>query len=183
MSDYQHPSELLPGLGGQRLGRVATLLDIGGGTGIVGEAGWKQLGVERFTVVDPWEDYANGVWWRGRPDVELVTLRGVDAYAMFGGDSFDVVQCCEAIEHMPKEEGHQLLEDAKRMARMVLLTCPNGFTVQDPAISPQEAWSANPYQLHVCGWSAAEFWEHGYVVQGNPRLEPGCQLIAHWVRP
>jgi hypothetical protein len=53
----------------------------------------------------------------------------------------------------------------------VIVSCPNGFSFQDPAAAPHEPWAKNPYQKHVCGWTPEEFLEAGYSVfmnGGNP---------------
>jgi ubiquinone/menaquinone biosynthesis C-methylase UbiE len=153
-----------------------TLLDIGGGSGVVGEDNWRKAGIGSITVIDAWD-------YRPTPrGVTFIVMDALDAITSFGYDSFDIIQCCECIEHLEKSSGHKLLEDMKRMARRaVILTCPNGYQEQSPEHFPDEPWANNPYQKHVCGWSADEFHSHGFAVKGNPELEPGCQLVAYWI--
>lgn len=190
MTDYCHPGHLLPSMAlrllGPRLTECATILDIGGGSGIVGHGVWSALGISSVTIVDAWPGYAARGDWKGRKGVKLVTARGTEALGLFGPHSFDIVQCCECIEHMPHEEGEQLLEHMRLIARhLVIGTCPNGYQHQDPdhEDAAQLEWRVNPHQLHVCGWTADEFIAAGYQIAGNPTLGAGCQLLPHLVIP
>lgn len=158
-----------------------TLLEVGTGGGICGEAQWRGRGIVHFTCIDIWPG-----WVPINPSI--VVCAAQDALARFGPDSFDVVQCCEMIEHCEKSLGFKILEDFKKIARhFVVLTCPCGYTVQDPALAPNEPWAANPYQKHVSGWMPEDFLEAGYQVYFNgehpeTRSHAGAQLVAYWVR-
>lgn len=149
-----------------------TLLDVGGGSGTVGESQWIKYGIETITVIDVWEGYRDKPWVR-RLDARF-------ALKQFGEAAFDVVQCCDMIEHVPKEVGRQLLEDFKQLARrFVVFTTPTGYTEQDPEKHPEEAWSRNPHQKHVCGWLPDEFLAAGYDVYMNGRNERGTYAGAY----
>lgn len=78
----------------------------------------------------------------------------------FKGKKFDVVLCMQALEHLNKEEGQNLLRAMERIARKkVVITTPTGFT-------EQMAQNGNPYQIHKTGWFPDELKGEGYKVRG-----------------
>lgn len=80
----------------------------------------------------------------------------------FGMDSFDAVIAMDVIEHLPKEQGWELLRQMETVARRrVIVFTPNGFLPQ-----VRSAVEANPAQEHVSGWTASEFRDRGYTVTG-----------------
>jgi len=75
--------------------------------------------------------------------------------------SFDIVLCLEALEHLTKEEGRQLLKDMETIARrQVIITTPVGKFPQHPALND------NPYEEHTSSWRPVEFGLYGYKVRG-----------------
>jgi SAM-dependent methyltransferase len=84
-------STLEPFLGG---GGRATLLDVGGSTGVVAEAVGDRFGL-RATVVDPAPAEAERAAARGLETV-VATIEGYDP----GGRAFDVVLLCQTIDHL-----------------------------------------------------------------------------------
>lgn len=74
--------------------------------------------------------------------------------------SFDAVILCDALEHLDKEKGQKLLDNAERWAnKKVLISCPNGYL-------PQPALYGNHYQIHRSGWSIEEMRNRGYKAYG-----------------
>lgn len=74
--------------------------------------------------------------------------------------SFDAVIALELIEHLPKECGPNFLADLERIARrVVVISTPNGYVTQG-------AVEGNPFQEHLCGWTAEELRSQGYIVNG-----------------
>jgi hypothetical protein len=139
-----------------------SLLDVGSGSAIVGLEHWK-IPHEKIWSLDifppdkPWKNFKLG--------------NALEAVALFGVQSFDVVLACELIEHLKKEDGHQLLYELEKVARrLVIGTTPNGYLVQDPELSPDEPWAKNPYQKHLCGWTAPELIKLGYSVVANAAI-------------
>lgn len=152
------PSTFIP-LVASYFGPHDSLLDVGSGNAIVGLEHWK-IPHEKIWAVDIWP-----------PNVEWKNFKLADAFAcgeIFSPKSFDVVMACELIEHVEKENGPLLLAVLEQVARrLVIGTTPNGFLEQDPALSPNEPWANNPYQKHLCGWTASELIELGYCVVAN----------------
>ena len=152
-----------------------SILGVGAGDGFVAQPDWES---RRMRIVGIDIMPSPGHEW-----VEKIDAR--DALSVFGPSSFDVVMACDMIEHVDKETGKRLLKDFSVIARkMVLVTTPNGFTEQDPALCPNEPWAWNPHQKHVCGWSVEEFRDAGYEVYANAINEAGgiesCYLLAVW---
>ena len=78
----------------------------------------------------------------------------------FPEKSFDAVVLLDVLEHLPKEKGQALLQKIEKIARRkVVIFTPNGFL-------PQDDFDENPYMDHCSGWSAGEFKNLGYRVQG-----------------
>jgi len=74
--------------------------------------------------------------------------------------SFDTVIALDLIEHLPKQEGKQLLRDLEKIAKKkVVIMTPNGFYRQDP-------YAGNPHQIHRSGWKIEDFTGLGYRVHG-----------------
>ena len=74
----------------------------------------------------------------------------------FADRQFDVVLCIDVIEHLRKEDGIKLLENAKSWAAKGLyVSTPNGYLRQDP-------YDSNHYQEHLSGWSVTDFHEMGF---------------------
>jgi len=57
----------------------------------------------------------------------------------FKPKSFDAILCLEVIEHLTKEEGHDLIKKMEKWARKkIIITTPNGY-------------DCNPFQTHKSG--------------------------------
>ena len=166
--EWKHPEDLVPHLLRNYI-PFESVLDVGGGPGHLASGKW---GTDNVHILDIWEPAT----------IPLNFTQGcaLDAVAIYGPQAFDLVICSEVIEHLPKDKGPLLFEALEAVAkRIVIFTTPNGFTPQDPAASPSEPWSNNPYQKHLCGYSKFEFIERGYAVFMNPPTpEDGAQIIA-----
>lgn len=74
--------------------------------------------------------------------------------------SFDIVLLSDVIEHLPKEEGLELMRSAESLAKKrVIIFTPNGFLKQIPV-------DDNPHQLHLSGWQPQEMKRFGYRILG-----------------
>lgn len=63
--------------------------------------------------------------------------------------SYDLVLLIEIIEHLDKEDGRQLLEEALRVGDVVLVSTPLHFLSQGPAFG-------NPFEVHRSHWRASD---------------------------
>ena len=172
---HDHP-ELIVARLAEPYGPFDSMLDLGSGGGVVGLNNWN-IPHDRIHTLDifppetPWLNFTLG--------------NALDAEKIFGPKSFDVVMAAELLEHLPKEDGPKLLAVCESVARkFVIITTPNGFLEQDPALAPNEPWAKNPYQKHLCGWLPHELEALGYEVglNGAPGAVDGHQIIA-WKIP
>jgi len=134
--------------------KPTSLLDVGGAPGVVGLERWRDLGVKEVCVMD--------LVAKTLPeDVELVVGDGQQARVAFGENSFDVVQACEVLEHLPKKDGASFLQALCDTARFfAIISTPNGFKAQ-------AAHADNPHQEHLSGWTAEELTALGWKVHRN----------------
>jgi hypothetical protein len=104
-----------------------------------------------------------------QPALEEARRRGThDEYSMgdvkkicdlFPLKKFDACVALDVIEHLPKEEGWQMLENMERLAsRRVVISTPNGFL-------PQRGHGSD-LQEHLSGWTPGEMRQRGYQVYG-----------------
>jgi 2-polyprenyl-3-methyl-5-hydroxy-6-metoxy-1,4-benzoquinol methylase len=78
----------------------------------------------------------------------------------FDPRSFDAVFCSEVLEHLPREDGEQLLNKMSVWAKeKVIITTPNGWLNQG-------SYDKNPYQEHQSGWTVEDLKAHGFRVIG-----------------
>jgi Methyltransferase domain len=81
--------------------------------------------------------------------------------AQFNGVKFDLVTIIGVIEHLPKPEGHRLLERCEQLtSKYLVVETPNGFIDQGPE-------DGNEYQRHLSGWFPHDFEGYGCTVHGT----------------
>lgn len=82
-------------------------------------------------------------------------------------NSVDVISIIDGIEHMPKKDGLELIDEMKRVAKKQILL----FTPQGPSDDgylknePHNAWGiegADHFQEHQSGWTALELKDLGF---------------------
>jgi hypothetical protein len=142
-----------------------SFLDVGTGlNGVVGLHYWDRLPGRRVAL-DIFEVKKQPKGW------ETVIADGRDILQIFGNGSFDVVQACCVLEHMPRSDGDRFLEDAWKVARRaVLIFTPLGF-------QPSPAADRDPhnrYQEHLSGWTQEDLASRGFTTE----LWGGTSLIA-----
>lgn len=94
----------------------------------------------------------------------------------FGQDRFDIVLCCEVLEHLQRYEAEGLVNDIELIAcRQVIITAPVGRC-------HQEEYDANPHQAHKSTWVPQDFRRLGYSVRGSG-LRGMAGLIAQETSP
>jgi len=100
-------------------------------------------------------------------------------------DSFDVISLFDAIEHLTKEDGVELINECKRVARKhILLFTPEGYVRNEP----HNAWGiegADHWQQHLSGWTMDELRNLGFTIlhrQGGKTQhgEVYHSLMARW---
>lgn len=130
------------------------------------------------------------------PAIFLQTTAAV-ALPMFPDRSVDTVFAGDVIEHMRKEEGHDLLEQAKRVARrQVIIFTPLGYMPQVHVDGRLDKWGVEEthWEDHLCGWLPEEFGEEWEVLlceqyhvngyDGQDFTEPyGAFFAVHNVHP
>ncbi len=78
----------------------------------------------------------------------------------FKPKSFDAVVLLDVLEHLTKEEGHDLLRKGESWARKkVIVYTPNGYEWQD-------AVGNNEFEIHKSGWTCAELENRGFNIHG-----------------
>lgn len=167
---YEHPGTLVPKIAYRYFDKYESLLDVGGGEGLLGVGVWKISRVACLDIFPPKTKPSN-----------FTLGNALDAVSIYGSKSFDVVLCCEVIEHLPKDKGPELLQVLEQVARkIVIVTTPRGFLDQDPSKHPEAPWADNPHQKHLCGYLQDEFMDLGYNVLLNNGIESedGSAIIA-----
>lgn len=94
--------------------------------------------VQRFNIYDE--------VWHG--DVRTMTLR-----------PFDVVVACEILEHLPRDDGEELLARIEQAAETIIVSTPNGPDLRGPK-------GGNPGEAHLSVWTIKDFRSRGYEVKG-----------------
>jgi len=160
----------------RNLNRYADVLDLGCADGAF-VARLKALGVVGYFVgVDIHEPYVQDARKRGVYDwVDRADIR-----YLVGQEQYDVVMCIMVIEHLEKDLKYEA--QISNVARhKVILTTSNGFV-----FNPHDDAAS---QEHLCGYSAKEFRDLGYVVYGwgASRYFFGraykAGLVPGWIRP
>lgn len=94
-------------------------------------------------------------------DWSCLIMDARDILKRFGEKSIDIIQACDFVEHLGKEEGMKWLQDCEKVARKaILIFTPIGF-VDSPAANSQPD---NIYQKHRSGWSYEEFEKLGFRI-------------------
>jgi 2-polyprenyl-3-methyl-5-hydroxy-6-metoxy-1,4-benzoquinol methylase len=78
---------------------------------------------------------------------------------ILAGRRFDACVSLDVIEHLPKADGWQMLDQMEKLAtRRVIIFTPNGFI-------PQHSKDGD-LQEHLSGWTSDELRRRGYIVTG-----------------
>ncbi len=78
--------------------------------------------------------------------------------------SFDVVTAFDAIEHLEREEGFNLIKNAEKIARKkVIFLTPKKWDDNKKAVEDKYYWSyGNPANYHKSIWKEKDFTDLGY---------------------
>ena len=139
---------------------ATTFLDVGAGSGIFGFILTRTRDVKQLHAIEPFGyelDHFNNVfrmtwrdWYDKQPSI------------------YDVLISTECIEHMEKEDALLFLDQAKNIAKNIVVATPIKF-------EEQKAYDGNDYQRHKSVISEAEFIEKGYKT-----LLFNDSIIAHY---
>ena len=127
-----------------------SILDIGCGD----KLRTKMLVSNKITSVDAWE--------KVKPDV----LLDLEKESLpFAENSYDVVLMIDFIEHLDKEVGKRLLEEAKKVCKKkIILLTPSFWTDNLDNVNNPELWCyQNKYDGHKSFWTNDDFkdWDEG----------------------
>ena len=146
-----------------------TVLDLGCGFGH-----WGQLlrthyhsdepGLRaKVTGVDIFEP--NVEFCRGGGAYEaLFAVDAVEYVAAQPAGSFDTVLATELIEHLTREAGERLMEEAVRVAAKVVVLSTPSWEYLRPGAATMTGY--NEHESHVSAWKAADFRRRGFTVRG-----------------
>jgi len=135
--------------------KESTVLDIGCGN----KEYSNSLNCKRVITIDAWK--------KVKPDI-LIDLEVRDI--PFTENSFDVILLLDFIEHLDKERGKEIIEQARTIANKILLLTPlwwqdNAVNVENP-----ELWCyGNKYDYHKSLWTLEDFsgWNRATNIQNT----------------
>jgi hypothetical protein len=164
-SDYHQISDVLHVI---EQARPARVLDVGVGFGKWGflcreildvyagrlqPESWKTVidGVEIF------EPYRNPTWSLAYDKVHIGDAREV--VPRLG--RYDLILCCDVIEHFEKMAGLAFIDELLRHAPLLIVTTPVGS-------APQGAVHGNVHETHLSSWTREDLkrWPHQYKLIG-----------------
>jgi ubiquinone/menaquinone biosynthesis C-methylase UbiE len=142
-------TEIFSLLSGEGLTPLKSLLDVG-----IGLTPQQYLPVKgRHVGLDAHQPYLDRLK-KERPEIETVR-HDLNDRLPFQDNQFQVVWMGDVIEHLEKEAGMALFEEAKRVASVgVVVRTPEGF---DPQSEDTWGMGAEYWQTHRSGWTPEEF--------------------------
>lgn len=119
------------------------VLDIGAGSGTYSNLySSTLLPRPQFTwdAVEIWEPYIEKFDLKNKYDV----VHNVDAISFFQTNSefYDIIFMGDVVEHMTKEQALEMVEMAKQVSHMIIISVPIVHY-------PQDEYEGNPYEAHV----------------------------------
>jgi len=137
-----------------------TVLDLGCGNGqpFIG------ADIPVLVGVDIWKKKFNMPEYS---DVFIHDIREINR--LFPEKSYDVVTNIDVIEHLEKEEGLKLIEDAEKLAlNKVIFFTPKEWSENKEAVENKKYWSyGNPANYHKSHWKEEDFTSRGYEIIPN----------------
>lgn len=137
-----------------------TVLDLGCGNG-------QSFAGSDFPVlvgVDIWKKKFD------MPEYDEVYFHDIrEILKLYPKNSFDIVIAIDTIEHLEKEEGLKLIEDAEKIAlNKVIFFTPRKWSENKEAVENKKYWSyGNPYDYHKSNWTEEDFTSRGYEIIPN----------------
>jgi len=101
------------------------------------------------------------------PEYDEVYIHDIrEITKLFPEKSFDVVTAIDTIEHLTKEEGFKLIEDAEKLAlNKVIFFTPKKWSENKDSFENPKYWSyGNEHCLHKSHWTEKDFTDRGYEI-------------------
>jgi len=137
-----------------------TILDLGCGNGrpFIGTCFPTLIGVDIFKKKFEMPEY-NEVWFH---DIRKIL-------ELYSQKFFDVITIIDVIEHLEKQDGFKLMEDAEKIARdKIIIFTPKKWTENKEAVENKAYWSyGNKYNYHKSHWTEKDFTDRGYEIIPN----------------
>ena len=138
------------------------------------------LGQERCVGVEVFEPYVRD-FCPGRIRAVVGDMR---QFETLGLPDFDCALLIDSIEHIPKQDGIDMLTRLKAACSRVLVFTPEGEYIQE-----YDPWGyENPGQVHRSTWWADDLTQLGFVVGRRPHFhhtnppEKQAAMFARWDR-
>lgn len=106
----------------------------------------------RIEGIEIHEPYHNRLWDMAYNTVHVGNA--VDVLPQLG--RYDLILCCDVIEHFDKAAGLEFLRLMLRHAGLVIVTSPRGFAAQG-------ARYGNAHETHLSGWTDPDFVEFPHL--------------------
>lgn len=140
---------------------------------------------ETHVCLEPYKPYADSLNQKFLCDPSIVVLNGSapESLRLFPDKSFDSVLLLDVLEHMTRESGFKVLEEAKRLARIsVHVFTPQGFMPQHVGPTDDDGWGfiGNELQTHVSGWDVEDFDGWKVTIGENYHSTDDGQFNALW---
>jgi SAM-dependent methyltransferase len=137
---------------------VGHVLDIGCATGILGALLRTYRTPASVTGIEVYAPYFNRCQEGGNYD--NLYLHDLEHGELpFENDKFDLAYGLHIVEHLPESSAIALLEEAKRVAKRVVIVTPSTFNLRTPV-------DGNQHQVHQCLIGARDLKRLGYTVRG-----------------
>lgn len=104
------------------------------------------------------------------PEYDVVYIHDIrEINKLFPEKTYDVITCIDTIEHLEKEEGFKLIDDAERIAlNKVIFFTPRKWSENKDHTENPEYWSyGNKHNYHKSHWTEKDFTDRGYEIIPN----------------
>lgn len=130
----------------QVVGHPPAVLDVGPGMGKYGVLAREHLNPALLDALEVWEDYRSRFPWTGLLYDHLLVgdMRSFRSWA-----AYDLVLLIDVIEHVPLQEGIEVLHRIADAGAMALVSTPRHY--------PQGPELGNPHEAHLSEWTASSF--------------------------
>ena len=155
---YKNSTDLLLAVE-NAISKVDVVLDIGPGI-----APMNYFRPKFHILLEPFDEYVQILNHRFATDGSVFVMSGMAQQLMssFAANSVDTVFLLDVIEHLPKEDGINLLFHAERVARkQIVVFTPLGFMPQTVHEGEKDGWGLGgaSVQEHLSGWIPEDFSE------------------------
>jgi len=137
--------------------KVDVLLDVG-----CGIRPYNDIVAKTHICIEPYKEYVEHLQKKSNADAYYVILNtdACSGVKLFSDKSVDTICMIDLIEHLEKEDGFKLLNEASRVARkQIVVFTPFGFFPQIYHEGDKDAWGYDgiDFQQHKSGWLPEDF--------------------------